>query len=104
MKYSDDICLHGLLYCVWITAMLWWVILPPVCMHPVDGGGMYSKKKKVTYWHLNEILKTNYTDGCLGGKSHYLVSSLFPLCPPVGPKLTLVLQHVHTKCESVHLL
>lgn len=44
---------------------------------------------KVTSEHLNEIWETGYTDGCVGGKYHYLILSLFPLQPHTGPKLTL---------------
>lgn len=30
-----------------------------------------------------------YADGCAGGKYGYLVLALFPLCPLIGPSLTL---------------
>lgn len=32
-------------------------------MHPVAGGGITVK---VTSEHLNDILETDYTDGCVG--------------------------------------
>lgn len=57
---------------------------------------------KVTYDHLNEMLVTDYTDGCVDGK----LSCIVPLSSlsSCRSQVNFVLQNVHTKSECVHFL